>query len=334
MLRAARRLEPDGEISVKRIFALAMLMLAAAAACAQERYPAKPVQVIVPFAAGTGTDFVARLIAERLAQKLGQPFVVQNRAGASGTIATDSVAKAQPDGYTLLIVNSLHSTNPAMHKNLPYDSLRDFAGIAKFAEAPSILVVHPKLGVRTLKEFIAHVRQNPGKINYGTSGIGSNTHFGAAFFIARTNLDMVAVHYKGAEIMADIIAGRIEFLVAPVASLLSAIREGRLVALGVTSREPLTSPIEVDTVERAAELPGYEYGTYYGFLVPAKTPRRIIDQLSTEIRQAVTEKDVRDKLAAQATFPRNLGPAEFDAFIRADMEKTVGLLKTLGVKTE
>ena len=320
---------------MKRIVVLVLLLQTAFAgsASAQDRYPARPVQMIVPFAAGTATDFLARTLAEKLSQKLGQPFVVQNRTGASGIVATELVAKALPDGYTILVVNSLHSINPPLHANLPYDTLRDFAGIAKFAEAPSVFVVHPGLGVRTVKEFIAFAKRQPGKIHYGTSGVGTNTHLGGAYFAARAGIELVAVPYKGQEIMADIIAGRIEALFAPAPALLQLIKDGKLIGLAVTSREPLRTPIELATVESAGEMAGFEYGTYYGLVAPAKVPRLVLEQLSRVAIQSVQEKDIRDKMEAQVIFPRDIGPVEFDAFIRSDLERVSALLKSLGAQT-
>jgi tripartite-type tricarboxylate transporter receptor subunit TctC len=297
---------------------------------AQEKFPSKAVQLIAPLAAGTTIDFVARAYAELLSQRLGQSVVVQNRPGAGGTIAAQSVAKAAPDGYTILIVNSQHTINPTLYKALPYDTLAEFSGIAQIGEAPSLVVVHPKLGVRTLKEFIATAKKSPGQINYGSAGIGTTTHIGAAYLASRAGIELVHVPYKGGELVADMVAGRVEAMVVPVAFLLQHIKEGRLLALGVTTREPLRSPLEVPSVEEAAGLTGFQYATYYGFVAPAKTPRPIIEQLSREIRQVTADKSLRDKFAAQAIFPRDLGPTEFDAFIRADLDRIGPVIKAIG----
>ncbi len=319
---------------MKHIISVVFFLLAGAAGIshAQDRFPAKSVQLVAPFSPGTAVDFLARIVADRLSPKLGQPVVVQNRPGASGTIAADSVAKALPDGYTILIVNSQHSANPALFATLPYDTLRDFAGIALIAQAPSVMVVSPKLGVSTVKEFIALAKRQPGKINYATSGVGTNTHLGGAYFAGRAGVEMVGVPYKGLEMIADMISGRMEAMFVPLPAVLSHIKDGKLIALGVTSREPLRMPLELPTIESAGELPGYEHITYYGFLAPAKVPKRILDQLSRDIRETVREKEVLDKLVAQAILPRDFGPAEFDAFLRADVERTGALIKSLGAK--
>lgn len=307
-----------------------ILAMFAGLAVGQDKFPSKSIQLVAPLAAGTTIDLVARTYAELLAPRLGQSVVVQNRPGAGGTIAGQSVAKAAPDGYTILIVNSQHTINPTLYKSLPYDTLTEFAGIAQIGEAPSLIVVHPKVGARTLKEFIAIAKQKPGQINYGSAGIGTTTHIGAAYFASRAGIELVHVPYKGGELVADMVAGRVEAMAVPVAFLLQHIKDGRLLALGVTTREPLKSPIEVPSVEEAAGLPGFQYATYYGFVAPAKTPRPIVDQLSREIRQVTADKALIDKFAAQAIFPRDLGPADFDAFIRADLERIGPVIKAIG----
>lgn len=312
-------------LAVLPVWAIALSL-----ALAQDKFPAKAVQLIAPLAAGITFDFVARAYADLLTQRLGQSVVVQNRPGAGGTIAAQSVAKAAPDGYTILIVNSQHTINPTLYKSLPYDTLAEFAGIAQIGEAPSLVVVHPKLGVRTLKEFIAAAKKSPGQINYGSAGIGTTTHIGAAFFASRAGIELVHVPYKGGELVVDMVAGRIEAMVVPVAFLLQHIKEGRLLALGVTTREPLRSPLDVPTVEEVSGLSGFQYATYYGFVAPAKTPRAIIDQLSREIRQVTADRTLRDKFAAQAIFPRDFGPMEFDAFIRADLDRIGPVIQAIG----
>ncbi|MFN0299419.1 MAG: tripartite tricarboxylate transporter substrate binding protein [Burkholderiales bacterium] len=317
-------------MNLKSVILAPILVLLAGVALGQDKFPNKSIQLVAPLAAGTTIDLVARTYAELLAPRLGQSVVVQNRPGAGGTIAGQSVAKAAPDGYTILIVNSQHTINPTLYKSLPYDTLTEFAGIAQIGEAPSLIVVHPKLGARTLKEFIAAAKKVPGQIHYGSAGIGTTTHIGAAYFASRAGIELVHVPYKGGELVADMVAGRVEAMAVPVAFLLQHIKDGRLLALGVTTREPLKSPIEVPSVEEAAGLPGFQYATYYGFVAPAKTPRPIIEQLSREIRQVTADKALTDKFAAQAIFPRDLGPADFDAFIRADLERIGPVIKAIG----
>jgi tripartite-type tricarboxylate transporter receptor subunit TctC len=300
-------------------------------AVAQERYPSKPIQVVVPLSAGTTSDLIARNFAEKLAKRLGQSVVVNNRPGAGGTIAAASVAKATPDGYTILQVNSQHSLNPLLYDKLPY-SLRDFAAIAQFGEAPSLVIVQPRLGVSSMKEFIALAKQKPGQLVYGSAGVGTTTHLGAAYFTHRAGIDLVHIPYKGAELAADMIGGRLDAIVVPVAFLLNPVREGKLTAIGVTSREALTVPIQVPSVEQAAGLPGFEYMTYYGYVAPANTPKPILQQLRTAIQSAAEDKDLREKFNAQAIFPKDRGPAEFDVYIHAELERMAPIVKATGAK--
>lgn len=298
---------------------------------AQEKWPAKPLQLVVPLAAGTTIDFVARMYAERLGQRLGQSIVVQNRPGAGGTIAAQAVAKAAPDGYSLLIVNSQHSINTALYTNLPYDTLADFAAVAMIAEAPSIIAVHPQLGVKTVAAFIELAKQRPGTINYGSAGVGTTTHLGAAAFAARAGVELVHVPYKGAELMTDLLSGRVQAIFVPVPFVLQQIRDGKLVALGVTSRESMQVPLSVPAVAQA-DLPGFQYSTYYGFVAPAKVPSAVLLQLSHEIRGITEEADVRERFVSQAMFPRALEPTEFERYIRADIARMGPLVKGAGAK--
>lgn len=313
------------------LMAVVGAMGAARLAHAQDRFPARPLTLVVPLAAGTTIDIIGRSYAEKLTERLGQSVVVQNRPGAGGTIAAQSVAKAAADGYTVLIVNSQHSINPALYASLPYDTVRDFAAVAGIGEAPSIIAVHPRLGVKTVPEFIALARQKPGTINYGSAGVGTTTHLGGAFFASRAGVELVHVPYKGAELMPDLLSGRIEAIFVPVPFVLQQIREGRLVPLAVTTRQALRVPLEVPSVADAA-LPGFEYSTYYGFVAPAKTPPALLAQLSREIQAVTEDRDTRARFEAQAFFGRHVPAAEFDALIRAELERIGPIVRATGAK--
>lgn len=314
-----------------RALAVLLVALIAEAALAQDNRSTKPLQLVVPLAAGTTIDFVARLYAERLATRLGQSIVVQNRPGAGGTIAAQSVAKAAADGTTILIVNSQHSINTALYANLPYDTLADFTAVAMIAEAPSIIAAHPKLGVKTVKELIALAKQRPGAINYGSAGIGTTTHLGAAAFAASAGVEMVHIPYKGAELMTDLLSGRVELIFVPVPFVLQQIRDGKLIALGITSRESMQTPLVVPAIAQT-DLPGFEYSTYYGFVAPAKIPSGVAAQLSQAIRVVTEDAEGRERLISQGMFPRTLGPAEFDRYIRSDIERIGPVVKAAGAK--
>jgi len=310
----------------------AVLAGGAANAQAQDKYPARPVQIVVALAAATTADILTRMFAEKLGERLGQPFVVQNRPGAGGTIAAQSVATAAPDGYTILMINSAHSINPALYSNLPYDTLRDFAGIALVAESPALVVVNPALGAHSLKEFIALARQKPGTINYGSAGVGTATHLAGAYFATRAGIEIVHVPYKTSpDLIADLISNRIQATFVPPAFLLSQIRDGKLLALGVSTPEAMRAPLQVPSVREAAGV-DYEYATWYGFLAPAKTPPAVLELLSRAMLRVTEDKDVREKYLSQGVVPRNVALRDFDAYIKADMEKLGPLVKASGAR--
>jgi tripartite-type tricarboxylate transporter receptor subunit TctC len=304
--------------------------LLAASAYAQDRYPSRPIQVYSPQAPGTTTDLVGRMYADKLAKLLGQSVIVQNRPGAGGVLAAQAVVKSPPDGYTLMVVNTQHSMNPALFKDIPYDTVRDFSGVAMVADAPALVYAAPSMGVRTLAEFLALAKQKPGQINYGSGGTGSATHLAGAYFANQANINLVHVPYKtGADLIGDILTGRIQVTFSPVAFMLSQVREGKLLALAVTSKKRMDALPDVPTVDEAG-LPGYESSTYYGFITPAKTPRAVIDQLSRALRAVADDKDIQERYVQQGLVPNYLGPDEFDAFIRTDVERVKALVKTIG----
>ena len=311
---------------------VSLLAAVAFGAFAQERYPAKPVQMVVPLSPGTTVDIIARLYADRLTQRLGQAVIVQNRPGAGGTIAAQSVAASVADGYTILMANTQHSVNPALYASLAYDTLRDFSGIAMVAEAPALVYVNPGLGARTLAEFVALAKAKPGTINYGSAGVGTATHLGGAYFASQAKIDIVHVPYKvTSDLVSDIVSGRIQATFSPIAFMLAQVREGKLLALAVTSRARVPVLPEVPTVAEAA-IPGYESSTWYGFFAPARTPRAIRERLANNLREISEEKEVKEKFAGQGIFPRSIELEDFDAFIREDVAKLGALAKAVGAK--
>ncbi|MFM9967111.1 MAG: tripartite tricarboxylate transporter substrate binding protein [Burkholderiales bacterium] len=308
--------------------------LATAQAGAQDKFPSKPIQILTPQAPGTAVDVLARLYAEKLAPRLGTSLVVQNRPGAGGTIAAQAVAKATPDGYTLMLVNTQHSMNPALYANPGYDTLRDFSGVAMIADAPALVYVNPALGVRSLKDLLTLARQKPSSINYGSGGIGSATHLAGAYFASRANIDMVHVPYKtGSDLIADLLSGRIQTTLSPVAFLLSQVREGKLLALAVTSRQRVAALPDVPTVDEAG-VAGYEFTTWYGFVAPSKTPRATLELLSRALQQATNEKEVQERYMGQGMISKFLALEEFDAFLKTDVEKIGVLVKAIGAKAD
>ena len=308
------------------------LLLSAGISSAQDRFPSKPIQLVAPLAPGTTSDLVARILAERLSQRLGQPVVVQNRTGASGSIAGQFVAKSAPDGYTILIVNSQHSANPALFDNLPYDTLRDFTGVALFAEAPSLIVVPTRLNVKTLKEFIAYAKSRPGALNYGVPGQLTSGHLSVEMLKVMAGIDVTYIPYKGgAPAIADLIAGQIQLLISGPPGVLQHIKTGRLKAIATTAAR--RSPGMPDTPTFAESgLPKYDTYEWYGVFAPAKIPREAHDRLGREIARIVKAPELSERLSAQGAIPVGDTPAEFDAFIRREMQVWGKIAKQVGLK--
>lgn len=300
---------------------------------AQEKYPVKPINFSVPLPPGATVDIIARLYGDKLSQRVGQPVTVSNRTGAGGVIASDFVVKASPDGYALLFGNSQHSINAALLPKMPYDPMRDFVGVAMVAEAPSLVVVNPDLGVRTLRDFIALAKKQPGSINYGAGAAGTSTHLAGADFAHFAGIQLTHVPYGGGNIIPDLLSNRIQAMFVPVAFLLSQVKEGKLIALAISSPEPLRNPIGVPSAHEAG-LPGYAYSAWYGMLASAKTPPPVLARLGSEMQQISDDAEVREKLQIQGIIPRKMALQEFDAFIRADVARISALIKASGIKAQ
>jgi tripartite-type tricarboxylate transporter receptor subunit TctC len=321
----------------KRFLTIAAMTLAAGSASLHAQpgdgYPSRAIRMLVPLSAGTTTDIVARTLAERVSKKLGQPIVVENKQGAGGVIATQSALAGGADGYTILMVNSQHVINPSVYKSLPYDTLKDFKGIAMVAEAPAIVAVSQKLGVRTLKDFIALAKKKPGQIHYASSGIGSQTHLAGAYFAREAGIDLAHVPYSGSgAVIPDLITGRVEAVFAPIAFVSGAVKEGKLVALGVTSKAAIRTPFEAPSVSDT--VPGYEYSTWFGFVVPAKVPPAVVEKLAAAFASAMSDADVKSRFADQGIVPRVLLRSEFDAYMKADMDRLAPVVKSAGLAEE
>jgi tripartite-type tricarboxylate transporter receptor subunit TctC len=303
-----------------KIRAAVSACLAAVIVCAAhaQEYPSRPVRVIVPFAAGGPNDLIVRLVAQKLAASLGQPFLVENRAGAGGNIGTDYVAKSAPDGYTLLSVGpgSL-IINPLMGK-VPYDTERDFAPIALMARAPNALVAHPSLAAHSVKELIALARARPGAINYGSGGNGSTPHLAAALFAAMAGVELTHVPYKGtAPATADLIGGQVQIAFLGIPAVLPHVRSGKLRVLAVTGLQRSAELPDVPTVDESG-VAGYEVNPWYGLLAPVGTPRAIVARLGAETTRVVRAAEMREKLAGQGAEAVGGTPEEYAAVIRAD----------------
>jgi tripartite-type tricarboxylate transporter receptor subunit TctC len=320
---------------MKQILAIVSAALACFAVLAHAQdYPVRPVRVVSPFSAGGPNDIVARLIAQKLSEALGQPFVVDNRPGAGGNLGTDVAAKAAADGYTLLCAGpgSL-IMNPLLYK-VPYDTARDFAPVSLVATAPNVLVVHPSVPAKTVKELIALARAQPGRLNYASAGTGSSAHFAVALFAAMTGVELAHVPYKGTGPgINDLIGGQVQLAIFSIPPVLIHVRTGKLRALAVTSKGRSSELPEVPTVDEAG-VPGYEMNPWYGLLAPAGTPRAIVARLNSEVSRIVRSPDMREKLAAQGAEPGGGTPEDYAAVIRADTALWARVIKETGIKAE
>lgn len=297
-----------------------------------DKYPIHPIRVLVPLGAGSTTDVIARLFADRLGQRLKQTVVVENKPGAGGTIAAQATVKSAPDGYTILLVNSQHAINPTAYDKLPYDTTRDFEGIALVGDSPSVITVPPQLGVRTLDEFTDLAKRRPGQIAYASAGVGSQTHLSAAYFSYRADVSLLHVPYRStSEVISDLVTNRIQSLFAPVAFQLGQIRAGKLQVLAVTGKERLSILPDVPTVSETA-IPGFEFTTWFGFVAPAKVPRHIMALLARELKAVADEQGIKQKLAEQGITGRVLTLTDFDAYIQSEIRRLAPVVKASGVK--
>ncbi len=325
---------------MNRIAAIAFAALASAAATytpqapAQE-YPAKPVHVVVPWPPGGLVDVAGRLLGERLQSALGQPFLIENKPGAGGVIGADQVAKAAPDGYTVLLTTSALTMNAALKKKLPFEVPGDFEPIAVVAYAPSILVVHPSLGVSSVQGLIARARSKPGAMTYASAGPGTPAHLSAELFKSMLGLDIVHVPYKGAPPgMTDQIAGRIDFHFANAAVALPQVKAGKVRALAVTSAARFAAAPEVPTMVEAG-VPNFDADQWIGYLAPRGTPRAVLERLHAEINKALATEAVRAALAQNGMSAASAAPAaKFAAYLRQDLAKWVEVVKTANIQPD
>ncbi len=300
-----------------------------------QTYPSKAVRVIIPWPAGGSNDVVGRIVMQKVSEVLGQQFVVDNRGGASGSIGADVVAKAAPDGYTIMVHSTTHVGNAHIYgKKLAYDTLKDFTGIGMLSAQPGVLTVHPSLPVKTVKEFIALAKARPSQINYSSSGNGSAPHLQMALLIAMTGIDITHVPYKGgAPQVTALMAGETQASFATIGTVITHIRNGRLRPLGLGSTKPSKALPGVPTIA-AAGVPGYEMSPWIGVFAPAGTPKEIIARLNGEINKALALPDVIQKLENTALDPSPSTVEQFNGVLKADYEKYGKLIKMTGAKIE
>ena len=302
-------------------------------ACAQA-YPAKPIRFIVPQPPGGTSDILARAFAQKLAESTRQQVVVDNRAGASGTIGTDLAAKSTPDGYTLLLAYTTHTTTPGIYGKLPYDPVADFAPITVATAAPLLLVVHPKIPVTSVKELIAYAKTRPAELNFCSAGNGSGSHLAGELFNMMTGVKLTHIPYKGSgPAITELIGGQVQLMFAGIVPIDQHVKAGRVRGIAVSSSKRSSAIPQVPTIAESG-LPGFEVVGWYGILAPARTPPAIIEQLHREFVKILQTPEIRDRLTSEGAEPVGNTPAEFTAFLKTDIARWAKVIKAAGAKLD
>ena len=313
---------------------IAVALAAFGMPAAQAAYPEKAITMIVPFPPGGPTDLVARVIAKAMGEQMGQPIIVDNRGGANGNIGAALAAKAAADGYTILYNTSAVALSPALYKDMSYDVRRDLAPVALAAVVPLALVVHPSVPAANVKEFIAYVKANPGKLSYGSAGTGNVTHLGALLFLQANGLDAVHIPYKGcAPADMDLVGGQIQFLTDTVNSVMAFVKDKRMRMLAVTTAKRMSLFPDVPTLAESG-MPGFEVGAWQGVMVPGATPKPVIQKLNAELRKALQNPEVKEKLAQQGAEPLGSTPEEYGAYIAKEIDRWGTLVRQARVKVD
>jgi tripartite-type tricarboxylate transporter receptor subunit TctC len=316
-------------------FSIASLaLLAPFASAAQAAYPNKPIRVIVPFAAGSTTDIIARAIADKMSQSMGQQLVIDNRGGASGTIGQAAVAQAAPDGYTIMIHSSSHTVSPSTFAKLPFDTQADFAGVTPISSIPNVLVISPSKNIKTLQELLAAARAKPGSMNFASAGQGSATHLNAEKFKLAAKIEATNIPFKGsAEAVTEVMAGRVDYYFSPIAPVIGQIRNNQLVALAVGSPKRASVLPNVPTTAEAG-VPGSEFNFWIGMMAPSKTPRDIVNRLHDEVVKALATPEVKERFATLGADAWTLKPEQFDAYIQDEIKSNAVLVKAAGLEVQ
>ena len=301
---------------------------------AQSAYPDKPIRILVPFPPGGSTDFLARGIGNKITAAWGQQVVIDNRGGAAGILATDIVAKAAPDGYTLLMNAISHASNASLYSRIPYDTLRDFAPIVLFADVPIVLATRSQFSANSVSELIALARAKPGGITCAAGGVGASSHLAAELFRSAARVEWQTVQYKGGgPALIDLLGNQVDITFSPIASSLQYFKAGRLKALGVTSAKRVPLMPELPTIAESG-LPGFEASAWYGMVAPARVPKDIIVKLNREINDLLRDAQFRDGMIARGAIPMGGSSEDFDAFTRREVKKYAQLVKESGIKVE
>ena len=315
-------------------FAAAVALAAMPALVAAQNYPDKPIRMVVPFGAGGPGDIVGRLMSKKLTESLGQSVVVDNRAGASTIIGTELAARSAPDGYTLLLISTTHSVNPSLFKRLPYDPIKDFAPLTLVAATPFMLVVHPSVPANSVAELVAYAKARPKQLNYASSGNGSSIHLTTELFASAAGIQLTHVPYKGSgPAFVDVMAGQVQLLFSSTVSSLPHVKSGKVRGLALTSLKRVAALPNVPTIAESG-YPGFESSSWFGLLLPAKTPQPVINRLLADTRLALKSAEVNDALVSQGAEPGGNSPAEFGAFFQAELQKWAKVVKAAKIEME
>ena len=316
-----------------KIFGLALILSTQAwGANAADTYPSRPIRMLVPFSAGSQTDILARWMGEKITDASGQQVVVDNRPSAGGTIASQYVLSANPNGYTLMMVSTGHAGNATLYSKLPYDTVKDFAGVTRVASVANLLVVAPTLGPKSVKDLIALAKSKPGQINFSSAGVGSGTQINGEMFRLAAGIEATHVPYKGApEALNEAIAGRVHFAFSPILVAAGQVQAGRALALAVSTAKRSAMFPNVPTVAEAG-VPGFDYDQWYGLLASAKTPRPVIRTVNKEMVRVLNLPDIKERMLSQGATPTPTTPEEFDAFIRSEVKRFAKVLIAAGAR--
>jgi tripartite-type tricarboxylate transporter receptor subunit TctC len=317
---------------LRLLWASALALALVPSMTSAQSWPAKTIRVIIPFGAGSATDVIPRIVFEPLAAQLGQPIVVENRTGAGGTLGTNAVATAEPDGHTLLAHSNAHTISPAIYSKLPYDPAADFAGITPLGTVPNVLIISPSKGIKTIQELVAAAKAKPGTFNFASVGVGSGTHLSVEKFALSAGFKATHVPFRGGpEALTEVIAGRVDFYFCPINTALPHIREGRLIGLVTSAHARAPELPDVPTTAEAG-FRNADFPVWIGLLAPAKTPRSTIDKLHAETVKAIRLPATQEKLGKTGVGQMILTPAEFDARIRAEIAANGEVAKAAGIQ--
>jgi tripartite-type tricarboxylate transporter receptor subunit TctC len=313
---------------------LSAFVMALPAWAQAQAYPQKPVKVVVAFTAGGTTDILARTVTQQLSEKLKQPFVIDNKPGAGGNLGTELVVRSAPDGYTL-IVNSVGpiAVNPTLYGKLPYNPLTDLVPIVQIADVPNVLVIHPSVPANTMEELIAYAKANPGKLNYGSTGIGTSSHLSSFMLSKRVGFEATHIPYKGADALKDLLAGRIQFMFATIPSVMTHITAGKLKPIAVSSLKRSRSMPEVPTVVEKG-FPQFEAGSWFGFFAPKGTPDAVISMVNKAVNEILQVPAIEQQMIAQGADPAGGTPAQFGQFVQREHDKWRVIVRDSGAKAE